>query len=127
MSTEMNKIVGMVLHTCVDLAAGSFIANLMNLFFSKHMPPADAEFFKLLASTMVQACATILVAEEVTRLLWNDRSTDPTGGVIFISTLFHQPSFWIKVKQFYDRIFHQLLLTGNDESNNNPNKPTTPD
>lgn len=128
--TEAQKIVGIILHTVVDLAAGSFISNAINTFFFLHDPPAAGvtipeleytDFWKTAGFAAVQAVVTMLVAEEARNLLWNGGNDDPTAGVMFIVSLYQQPTLWAKLASLYFMMFQSFKnsgITGSDSGTN---------
>lgn len=125
MSTEFQKVVSICLHSCVDLVAGCTISALFNAFFTMHdplTPPGggNPDFFKIVLSTVVQVCGTVLAAEELRSLMWADPTSDPTGGVVFIGSLFLQPTLLAKIFAVESSIKTKFIGDGNTSSNPEP-------
>jgi len=117
MSTEFQNLVSLCLHTCVDLLAGLAISKPLETFFAMqaHTPPSN-DFFKLLVSTLVQGCATMVAGDSLRKLMWANPGEDPTGGIVFVLALWKQPIFWTKTQELWQLVIDQFLTSSNDDS-----------
>jgi len=116
MSQQLEHIAALSLHAGVDLFAGMSVSSLINLYFKAHAP-SNSDNFKLAFSSLVQAVLTVLVADELRNLFWENPQEDPTGGILFIVTLFQQPTLWAKMNQLYSNIFKNFMVDQNDNAN----------
>lgn len=83
-----------------DLVSGETIATIISACFPSNpvfpLNMTNSELGKIMFSVGLQLVLTLWVGEEV-RDFFLSGTTDPTGGILFILTLFKQPNFWEKV------------------------------
>lgn len=119
MSQQLEKLVSICLHTSIDGTIGTFIAYAINTLFAlQEKKDPTPSLVSMIFVSLVQGCLTMVAAEEMRNLLWNNPQDDPTGGVAFIVTLFQQPTLWARVSEIYLTIFSEFMKNSN--SNGNP-------
>lgn len=100
MAESLTKYAQIALIGSFDLVSGETIATIMSAIFPKSpvipLNISNNAFFNLCFSIFLQGVMTLWVAEEV-REFFLSGTTDPTGGILLILSLFRQPNFWDKV------------------------------
>lgn len=96
-----------------DLVAGTTIAYLVqNLFRDPQIVgPLNeidvGKWFEIGLDLFVQCMLTLFIAVEIKRLFLGFE--DPTGGLLFILSVFRQPNFWAKVDVMADAIYNLVM------------------
>jgi len=93
MSATLDRTTGIVGHTLIDLVTGTFVSTFVDAMFG-YVQITDQSSIKVPIITMTQAVLTMLVAIELRDHIYDPETVDPTGGLMFIVTVFRQPNFW---------------------------------
>lgn len=105
-----------------DLVSGVAIAEVMSAVFGSEVLPKNptlSNVFYLVFEVALQAVLTLWVGEEIRGVSLGENFVDPTGGILFILSVFRQPNFWARVDSLSDWASDKLLgfITGKDVQN----------
>lgn len=100
MSSTMAKFGKITWVGMFDLVTGVTIAEIMNAVFPRKVLPNQPtweQIFYLIFEIFLQGILTLFVGEEIRSFFLGDAFEDPTGGILFILSVFRQPGFWARV------------------------------
>lgn len=80
----------------VDLVLGTFTAINIDMLMQKIFTPPQS-FFALLGQIFAQLTLTLWLGQDLRGLLVDTTAFDPTGGIVFIASVFRQPGLWANV------------------------------
>lgn len=96
MTDKAKELVNIAWRGSVDLVLGTFTAywvqNVMNMLKSE-----PKTFSELLFRIFGQLALTLWTGSEARGLLVDTNAQDPTGGIVFIASVFRQKSLWKNV------------------------------
>jgi hypothetical protein len=96
-----------------DLVIGSSIAFIIGHLFKTPDTGGSLEelelrkWLEMALDTFVQALLTVFIGLELRSLI--ETVEDPTGALIFILSLFRQPSFWAKVDLLSLAVYNLIM------------------
>lgn len=120
MSTEFTKAVSICIHSTGDLFLGYTLATVIDTFFMAHTGTSPSDI-QLLGSVIAQACISMLAAESIRRLAWMNPEDDPSGGIMFITSLNQQPQLWKNMSTLYTNVFSKWMADSNNNANPDSN------
>lgn len=109
MSSKLSLMMKSSMVSLLDLAIGSTIAHLMGVFFTVDTKAANHSIPGLLAEIGLQTVLTVLISDELRSLTYPEGFDDPTGGLVFIVSVFRQPTLWEKVDCLWNEINQRLF------------------
>lgn len=121
MSGTLAFYVKMMGVAALDLWLGTGLAMLLDKFFKdKFIDTQDspeARWKMALLSTTLQAGVTVISGDQLRNLLYPPNFDDPTGGIVFMMSILHQPHFWEKVDFVLNGIPMMVPLIMRQETN----------
>lgn len=109
MAAKYGKI---VYAAAFDLISGVTISEIMGACFGKELlssNPTLSSFFYIVFEITLQMVLTLWISEEVRQFFLGENFEDPTGGILFILSVFRQPNFWKRVDNVADVTAEHIL------------------
>lgn len=102
-----------------DLISGVTISMVMTSVFGNEILPNEpsvTQVFYMLFEIALQGLLTIFISAEIRDFFLGKDFEDPTGGILFILSVFRQPNFWRRVDSVSSYLSDKILgfFTGKD-------------
>jgi hypothetical protein len=98
MTDKAKELITIAWRGSVDLVLGTFTAQWVEKVMSL-LKTEPTTFVDLLVRIFAQVTLTLWTGGESRGLLIDTNSFDPTGGIVFIASVFRQPTLWKNVDQ----------------------------
>lgn len=100
-----------------DLVFGTTIATLLNGLFSGGVSgysgtPEKPNIAIIGLDAAIQSTLTLIISTSLRSMIYSKDYDDPMGGILFILSVFRQPTFWNKVSAIQE--FVTGYFTGNN-------------
>lgn len=115
-SQMLSRYVKIALVGGLDLVMGTLISSLVSGVFAHVVTPItlNAQTLPRYATlTFLQMVCTLILGHDLRLMAYSAQMEDPTGGILFILSLFRQPSFWQAVDAIRNTLWTMIFPVPN--------------